>query len=127
MSRTPAVLLTAATLSMIACNGDAPTDEEATPVPDANDTVDAFVVAGDVFFQPGGVEIAPGSTLVVHFNNEGGLPHSFTTEAGEGTEVLEPDGSETVAIGPFDTSTVAFCTVEDHREQGMEFDITVTD
>jgi plastocyanin len=128
MSRTPSLLLLATAIVLLgACNGDAPTDTEATPVPDADESVDAFVVAGDVFFQPAGVEIAAGSILVVHFSNEGALPHSFTTEEGDGTDVLAPDGSETTELGPFDTSTVAFCTVDDHREQGMEFDITVTD
>jgi nitrite reductase (NO-forming) len=128
MSRTSSLLLVVtATLLLGACEGDAPTETEATPVPDADGSVDAFVVAGDVFFQPAGVEIAAGSVLVVHFSNEGALSHSFTTEEGDGTAVLAPEESETVELGPFDTSTVAFCTVDDHREQGMQFDISVTD
>jgi nitrite reductase (NO-forming) len=127
MAQTRSVLLLAAlTASLWACDGEAPTEEAATPVPDADDTVDAFVVAGDVFFQPEGIEVEAGSTAIVHFSNEGSLPHSFTTEEGEGTGVLEPGESETAEIGPLDTSTIAYCTVDDHREQGMEFDITVT-
>jgi nitrite reductase (NO-forming) len=123
-------LLAALALALAACNGDegaSPGPEgEAQPATGDDDSVEIDVVAGDIFYQPEGVEIPAGATLVVHLSNEGALEHDFTTEDGQGTSILEAGESETAEIGPFEESTTAFCTVPGHREAGMEFEITVT-
>jgi nitrite reductase (NO-forming) len=123
-------LIGALALVLAACNGDggdspAP-GEAAQPATGEDDSVEIDVVAGDIFYQPEGVEIPAGTTLVVHLNNEGALEHDFTTEDGQGTSVLQAGESETAEVGPFEESTTAFCTVPGHREAGMEFEITVT-
>jgi nitrite reductase (NO-forming) len=127
MHRPLLAIVAVSVLLLAACNGDAPVpDEPAEPAVGDADSVEIDVVGGDIFYQPEGVEVPAGTTIVVHFSNEGALEHDFTTEDGQGTGVLEAGESETAEIGPFDESTTAFCTVPGHREAGMEFDITVT-
>jgi nitrite reductase (NO-forming) len=123
-----AMLAVLAIVAAACGNGDAPTDEPAEPaVGGDNGTVEIDVVMGDIFYQPDSVEIPAGTTLVVNANNEGAIEHDFELEDGQGTGMVQPGESATGEIGPFDESTVAFCTVPGHREAGMEFDITVTD
>jgi nitrite reductase (NO-forming) len=126
----PIVVLVLALLALLpaACNGDTPgPDEEVSPASAPNGVVEIDVIGGDIFYQPNGVEIPTGSPLVVHFANEGASAHVFATEDDPGTGMVDPGETETVELGPFQASTVAFCTVPGHREAGMEFDITVTD
>jgi nitrite reductase (NO-forming) len=124
----PILVLGLLALLPAACDGDAPgPDEEASPAVPPNGAVEIDVIGGDTFYQPDGVELPTGSPLVVHFSNEGASGHVFATEDDPGTGMVDPGETETVEIGPFAESTVAFCTVPGHREAGMEFDITVTD
>jgi nitrite reductase (NO-forming) len=121
------VLAALLALALAACDqGEAPVEETAQPATGDGDSVEIDVLAGDIFYQPEGVEIPAGSTLIVNLQNEGALEHDFTTEDGQGSGILQAGESETVEIGPFDSSTTAFCTVPGHREAGMEFEITVT-
>jgi nitrite reductase (NO-forming) len=129
MRKALTALLAALALLAAACNGngDSPGPEgDAQPATGEDGSVEIDVITGDIFYQPEGVEIPAGSTLVVHVSNEGALEHDFTTEDGQGTDILQAGESETAEIGPFEESTTAFCTVPGHREAGMEFDITVT-
>lgn len=122
------IALIASLALLAACEGDSPgPEEEAQPATAENGSVEIDVIAGDIFYQPDGVEIPSGSTLVVNLSNEGALEHDFTTDEHAGTSVLPAGESETAEVGPFEESTVAYCTVPGHREAGMEFDITVTD
>lgn len=125
--------LTAAALVVLlaACgggDGDSPgPEDDAQPAAGEGGDVEMDVQMGDIFYQPEGVELASGATLTVHLNNEGAANHDFQLESGEGVDILAPGESETGEFGPFEESTVAFCTVPGHREAGMEFAITVTD
>jgi nitrite reductase (NO-forming) len=123
------VLLTAAVLALGACgNGDSPgPDNGATPATGENGTVEIDVVMGDMFYQPDGVEIPSGSTLVVNASNEGMVEHDFEIDGEGDTGLVDPGDSATAEFGPFTEDTVAYCTVPGHREAGMEFEITVTD
>jgi nitrite reductase (NO-forming) len=109
-------------------NGDAPTDETAEPaVGEGAEEVTIDVVMGDIFYQPTGVEVPAGTTLVVNAVNEGAIEHDFEFDGGEGTGMLDPGDTTTAEFGPFEGTTTAYCTVPGHREAGMEFEITVSD
>lgn len=110
----------------VACNGngDAPADDAADNGAEAG-TQEITVSAIDIDFEPDSVDIASGTTLVVTLNNDGNLEHDFQLDDGSGTGLLQAGESETVELGPFTESTVAYCTVAGHREAGMEFDINV--
>jgi uncharacterized cupredoxin-like copper-binding protein len=120
--------LLALALLAIGCSGDgtAPVDEPAEPAVGEGGEVAIDVVMGDIFYQPTGVEIPAGTTLIVHARNEGNLDHDFALDTGESTGLLSAGEEVTAEFGPIQASTVAYCTVPGHRESGMEFDITVT-
>jgi nitrite reductase (NO-forming) len=126
-----AALALALALLLAACgggDGDSPgPDDDAQPAAGEGGDVEIDVVMGDIFYQPTGVEIASGAMLTVNASNEGAAEHDFEFEDGQGTGIVAPGESATGEFGPFEESTVAFCTVPGHREAGMEFDITVTD
>jgi nitrite reductase (NO-forming) len=128
MTKHLAALLAVAALVMAGCaRGEAPGPaDEAEPAVGEDGRVEIDVVMGDIFYQPDGVEIPAGTTLVVHVNNEGNLEHDFHLEDGDGTGIVPAGESATGEFGPIDQSTTAYCTVAGHREAGMEFDITVT-
>jgi nitrite reductase (NO-forming) len=129
MNKRLIALVATAMLALVGCgNGDSPgPGNGVTPAVGDNGTVEIDVVMGDMFYQPDGVEIPSGSTLVVNVSNEGMVEHDFELEDGEGTGLVDPGESATAELGPFTEDTIAFCTVPGHREAGMEFEITVTD
>jgi nitrite reductase (NO-forming) len=128
MSTRITALLGVLALTLAACGGgDAPGPEgEAQPAVGEDGTVEIDVVMADILYQPDGVEIPSGTTLVVHARNEGNLEHDFHLEDGTGTGILAAGETATAEFGPFTASETAFCTVPGHREAGMEFEITVT-
>lgn len=126
-----AVLALVLALVLTACgggDGDAPgPTDDAQPATGEGGDVAIDVQMGDIFYEPKGVEVPSGAMLTVNANNEGAAEHDFQLDSGEGTGIVPPGESKTAELGPFDESTVAFCTVPGHREAGMEFNITVTD
>lgn len=128
--RTAALALILALL-LAACgggDGDASgPDDDAQPAAGEGGDVAIDVVMGDIFYEPQGVEVSSGGMLTVNVNNEGAAEHDFELEDGSGTGIVAPGESGSAELGPFEESTVAFCTVPGHREAGMEFDITVGD
>ena len=123
-----AVLTVLAAFTAACGTGGAPVDEPAEPaVGDDNGTVEIDVVMGDIFYQPTGAAVPAGSTVVVNANNEGAIEHDFELEDGQGLGMVQPGESTSGELGPFEESTLAYCTVPGHREAGMEFEITVTD
>lgn len=122
-------LLIALALALAGCGGNGNGDDASEAVDgggggDSGSTeVDVTMV--DIAYEPDSASVPSGETLVVNLTNEGELEHDFELEDGSGSGLVDPGASETVEVGPFTESTVAYCTVPGHREAGMEFEINV--
>lgn len=74
---------------------------------------------------PDTVEVEPGQQLILVVTNDGQMEHDLKVDGTDGTRMLSPGESETVNLGPFDSSVQAWCTIAGHRESGMEMSIVV--
>jgi plastocyanin len=141
-SRKPVALAAALALAasgLAACGDD---DEEtgASPPPPAAQTQTTGAAAGggetvEVAADPGGdiafeqdSLTAPAGSVTFEFTNQANIPHDFKIEKdGEdvgGTEVITGDTAEaTVELAAGDYTF--YCSVGDHREDGMEGELTV--
>ena len=88
-------------------------------------TVD--VVAGDLFFRGDLITVASGADLTINLTNEGALQHDLRLDDAVGTEVLDPGGSATLDLGTIEEPLTLFCSIEGHREAGMELTVEVAD
>ncbi len=91
------------------------------------DDVDVQVVAEDIYFEPDRIEVPAGETLTLHLRNEGGIVHDLVLDDGWESGDVDPGSAATFDVGPFSTSTVAWCSIPGHRDAGMELQIVVVD
>ena len=88
--------------------------------------VELDVELGDLFVSPATIEVPAGSEVIMNVTNIGDMVHDLKVNGEDGTEMLDPGESETITVGPFDATTLAWCTIAGHREGGMEMEIVVT-
>jgi nitrite reductase (NO-forming) len=86
---------------------------------------DAKIELGDIFLRPSAIDVAKGQKVTLHVRNTGKLEHDLRVTGKSGTRMLKPGESQTITIGPFDTSAQAWCTVAGHKDAGMLLDINV--
>ena len=143
-SRTPVALVAALALaaSGLAACGDDDEDSGASPPPPAAAQTETTGAAGGgggetvaVAADPGGdiafeqdSLTAPAGSVTFEFTNEANIPHDFKIEKdGEdvgGTEVIT--GATAEATVELEAGEYTFyCSVGDHREDGMEGELTV--
>lgn len=92
----------------------------------AGGTVTVDVSMTEFSYEPSFIEVPAGTEVVVNVTNDGLMPHDLKANGDTGSALLDPGQSETVSLGTFDESAIAWCTVAGHREAGMEFEIVVT-
>ena len=83
------------------------------------------ITLSDLDIQPASIEIDAGDTVVLNVTNKGAMAHDVKLGGTDGTAMLDPEGTETVTLGPIDASAQAWCTVPGHKEAGMVLDIVV--
>jgi plastocyanin len=136
--RTAAVALLAivAALALAACGGDdddggGETTEAATqtaPAGGGGETVDMSLT--DFALNPAQVTVAPGE-VTFNLTNDGQAPHNLEVEGPAGEAELDQDleagqsGQLTVDLNEPGTYTM-YCPVGNHREMGMEGEVTVS-
>jgi plastocyanin len=121
------LLLVALTLGLAACGGD---DEEATTTPAATGggggggTVQIATSEG-VSYDSTSVEASAGE-VTIEYTNDSGLPHNVTLEDVDGgaTDTIE-SGSTNVTVSLEAGEYTFFCSVGDHRANGMEGTLVV--
>jgi plastocyanin len=121
------LLLVALTLGLAACGGD---DEEATTTPAAtgggggSGTVQIATSEG-VSYDSTSVEASAGE-VTIEYTNDSGLPHNVTLEDVDGgaTDTIE-SGSTNVTVSLEAGEYTFFCSVGDHRANGMEGTLVV--
>lgn len=86
-----------------------------------------IVVKGDEFsFSPSSIALRAGEKVKLTFNNVGSFSHNFTIEGlGVATKTIGGGKSDTIEFAVEESGTYAtFCSVGNHRTQGMEGDLT---
>lgn len=119
--RTTAATLLLPSLLLAGCAA-APTSG-ATPEGDA----DVAVVATDMQFDPGSIQIHAGEETTIHLSNDGGIVHDLVLDSGWESGQLEPGRAAVVTLEPLNATTVAWCSVPGHRAAGMELELIVPD
>ena len=133
-ARLTLLALIALTLGLAACGGgddEAATTGAATPTAGgggggAGGTVQIKTSSG-ISYDESSVEAAAGD-VTIEYTNDGGLPHNVTLEGsgvdGEATETITEGSTElTVNLEPGEYTF--YCSVDSHRDQGMEGTIVV--
>ncbi|HEV2527396.1 MAG TPA: plastocyanin/azurin family copper-binding protein [Thermomicrobiales bacterium] len=112
-------------ITIVAAAGD---DDEAGAASD-DDASGTTVEAFEFGFDPVTIEAAPGDTIGLF--SSGQAPHDFVIEGFEDQAVVFPqDGSTAEWTVPDDMPAgtyVFYCSVGNHRAQGMEGEITITE
>jgi plastocyanin len=134
-----ALLLSALTLAAVgfaACGDDeettsaaAPTETSATDTSDAGATISVSADAdGALAYTETELTAAAGSDTI-EFDNPAGLEHDVVIEDADGNEVGRTDtvaGGSTSATVDLEPGTYTFfCSVDGHRDAGMEGTLTV--
>ncbi|MBI2578862.1 MAG: cupredoxin domain-containing protein [Candidatus Aenigmarchaeota archaeon] len=86
------------------------------------------VYAGEFEFQPNAIEVKKGETVRLTFINAGTVEHDFVIdELNVRTKRLQPRTLETIEFVADKSGAFSFyCSVEGHRQQGMEGSITIS-
>ena len=142
-SRTPVALVAAMVLAAggLAACGDDDEDTGASPPPPAAAQTETTGAAGGggetvaVAADPGGdlafeqdSLTAPAGSVTFAFTNEANIPHDFKIEKdGEDVGGTDPvTGDSTEATVELEAGTYTYyCSIGNHREQGMEGELTV--
>lgn len=98
---------------------------EAAPKAEATGAQTIEIVLGDIYVEPNEITIPAGTELTLVVHNEGAMQHDLKLNGEVGTGMIDPGESETVNLGVFSDSALAWCTVPGHRAAGMELAINV--
>ena len=85
------------------------------------------VVAEDMRFTPGTIEVAAGTHLVIELTNaDDGDVHDLVLDTGDDTGRLAPGESTTLDVGVVGRDVDGWCSVLGHRQMGMVLKVDVT-
>ncbi len=86
------------------------------------------VYGGEFEFQPNSIQVKKGETVRLTFINAGTVEHDLVIdELNVRTQRLQPRAAETIEFIADKTGTFSFyCSVEGHRQQGMEGKFTIS-
>jgi plastocyanin len=133
--RTPTILIAAiATLALAGCGGDDDTDSAASEEANTFATTtpdESFAVAADpsaLAYTETDLSVPAGS-ITVDFENPASTPHDVVVEDADGNELMrteEISESSATATAELEPGTYTFyCSVDGHRDAGMEGTLTV--
>lgn len=121
-----AALVAVAALAIVGCGGD---DEEEAPAPPTGAQQTVRVSEIEYALDPKNPAVSVGTVAFV-VSNEGEIEHNLEVEGPEGEAEFEQDlapGEQgTLEVDLSESGTyIWYCPVGDHRERGMEGEITV--
>lgn len=93
----------------------------------ADGEADATVVATDMRFSPGVLEVVAREPTVLRFENAGGSVHDLVLDTGWESGEVKPGQTVDVVMDPLTYPTVAWCSVPGHRAAGMELEVRVVE
>src|SRR6478735_3047227 len=109
-----------------ACGGSTPEDTEPTGAPPADATV-VTVSATEYAYELSTTTI-PAGAVSFELTNNGSMSHDLVLEGGPGggTEVIGSGETATLNVTLEPGTYTLYCSVGNHRAQGMEIEITVS-
>ncbi len=90
------------------------------------DPVTFEIELGEMYVKPAVIEVPAGSPIILKVTNHGTMGHDLKLNGTTGTELLDPEASETITLDALEADAQAWCSVPGHKEAGMVLDITVT-
>lgn len=115
-------LLAAAALTLAGCGSP---DRDAAASATEMAAADVVVIAEDTTFVDPPRELDAG-TLTIGLDNQGRAVHDLTVDGSQGTVVEARGGSQATREVTLEAGTyVLYCSVGGHRQEGMEFEVTV--
>jgi plastocyanin len=128
-ARLTLLLLFALTLGLAACGGgdDEAATTGATPAGGGGGATVQIKTASGISYDSSSVEASSGE-VTIEYTNDSGLPHNVTLEGsgvdGEATDTItEGNADLTVNLEPGEYTF--YCSVDSHRDQGMEGTLVV--
>lgn len=120
-----AAALFAAALS--ACGGSTPDDSEPTGAPPAGDATVVTVSATEYAYDLSTTDI-PAGAVTFELTNNGSMSHDLVLEGGPGggTDIIGAGETATLNVTLEPGTYTLYCSVGNHRAQGMEVEITVS-
>jgi plastocyanin len=111
---------------LVACGDDETSTSASTPT-GAGVTI-AADADGALAFNPSEATVAPGEATVV-FDNPSSIPHDLVIEDADGKELARTDvingDSQEIGFDAEADSYTFYCSVDSHREAGMEGTLAV--
>jgi nitrite reductase (NO-forming) len=117
--------LVAGGIGLVAVTHTSKSDASSAALVSETGVTDAKIELADISIEPKAITVAKGQKITLHVHNKGSLEHDLRVNGTDGTRLLKHDETQTITIGPFDTSTQAWCTVTGHKAAGMLLDINV--
>lgn len=108
--------------------GTSPEDAGAQEIIKMNQETQEIMVTGNEFsFSPSTITVQSGQPVRLVFTNIGKMPHDFIVdEMNVRTKIIKSGETDAVTFTPTQAGTFSFyCSVGNHRTQGMEGTITV--
>lgn len=133
----PFLALAFAGFALAACGGGDDTSSTPATTPTTADTTSSGGSGATVDFEASPDSIAytqtdvsaPAGSDTISFNNPASIPHDVVIEDADGNQVAQTDtitDSTTETTADLQAGTYTFyCSVDGHREQGMEGTLTV--
>ena len=120
-----AVALLAMVLS--ACGGSTPEETESSSAPPAGDATVVTVSATEYAYEFSTTDI-PAGAVAFELTNDGSMTHDLVLEGGPGggTDVIGAGETATLNVTLEPGTYTLYCSVGNHRAQGMEIEITVS-
>jgi plastocyanin len=119
-------LILLAVAALAGCGGDDDENGEETGAAGGGETIAISLV--DFRLEPATVQLDAAGTYTFRATNDGDTQHALEIEGGdveEETETLDPGDTGEVTVELAAGEYELYCPIDDHRDQGMEGDLTV--
>ena len=128
-------LLALAAVGVAACGGDDDDDETTEAATETTTTSDGGAIVsltanpdGELAYEESTLS-APSGTVTIEFDNPASIGHDVVVEDQNATEITRTDvitGDMATAVGEFEAGDYTYyCSVDGHRDAGMEGTLTV--
>ena len=112
-------------LTLTACGGGS--EKSSKSDKSSAETVEVSLIDDptSMSIDPATITVKSGTNLILKATNNGTVPHNISMEDGMATADIAPYADGSLEVGKVNKTTVIFCSIAGHRDQGMEMTIEV--